>query len=199
MGLGGNARSEVINIYTNTSDPTNVGATNLSLRDDGDDSYDGVSLIAGKKNPELEISSMDPGFRASVVDAPQYTTQYTFDLAIGPNFGSSKITTGPLDEILNFQIPDNTDLDGYKVVAYNLANPSVEYVIPQDGTFLTLTLPKYIANGTSGVFDHWEIDISPVTVPEPSTLSLFGAGALAAGAGAYVSRRRREEPLRKAA
>lgn len=157
-GLIGKADAGVVNIAAKTSDTAHVGVSPyLSLRTDGSTSSSFDSSF-DTKNPSLEISSNDPGYRASIVGAPQYTNQFTFDLAIGPN-PDSKITTGPLNEILNFQIPDNTDLSGKTVIAYNLANPSVRYTIPQDNSKYTVTLNNYIPNNQSGFFDHWRLDV----------------------------------------
>jgi len=160
-GLFGKAEAMVINIAAKTSDTTNVGVSpNLSFRTDGSTSSS-FDPAFDTKNPSLEISSNDPGYRASIVGAPRYTNQFTFDLAIGP-YTDSKITTGPLNEIITFRIPDNTDLFGKAVIAYDLENSSLPYVIPNNNSKYPITLINHIPNNQSGVFDHWRIAIVPI-------------------------------------
>ena len=152
----------------------------LYLINDSSGTYTSVpfSPFLEMHDPSIEISSNDLGYRATQVVEPSSVSYFTFDLNVEPN--SSSRITGPVNQVLSFQVPDATNLTT-PVVAYDMADPATKYIIPTDGSICTLSPTShnynYVIQNQSyveGGYDHWKIYIAlPGANPSTPDESFF--------------------------
>ena len=166
------------NLTSNSSiDQSELGLQNISGASDGYDIND-LDFNDSVSTNALQIYTKTsiPGHTKLGLDSRSFDTS-GWDFYLGAKGNASG------DNTLGLFVTDSTDL-GEFVYAYDTLNPGNKYQIPTDGTYITVDLPNLV---NAGEYAHWRLDTSASTVPEPSTLKLFGAGL--AGLGAYGAAR----------
>jgi hypothetical protein len=169
-GLSSDAYGGLIQIFNHTSNP-DVGKSNLVVeyRNDaspGPDIHDGHFLESPYTNA-LEISSMEPGFKAGINAIPFSVTDTKFDLGVKGSIA------GSIDNTLYFTVLDPAGLDNFDIFAYNTLNPSTLYSVDKTpGVYTAIPLPD-LQNRGSGQYAEWCL-----TIPEPATLTLLALAAI---------------------
>lgn len=173
--LAGSAKAGIIKVIDYTSD-TSVGVTsfygkNISGADDG---YGfGDQSFPPTNPPDLEAYSMVDGNKLGV-DARAINTS-GWDFYLGANG-----TVSGIDNQLKFRVTNTSDLTNKFISVYDVANPTVKWNVPQDGSILGISLPTLTRSGTTTPYAHWRMDLRDPLATNSMQISLqrsFDGGA----------------------
>lgn len=170
-----------------------VSGTNVRLyhlegaHDDYISGEDTIYSTTARAPPRIDFFSEVGSYDLSK-DKRGLDSTSTFDLLLQGN-GLTSLTNGNL----SFLIDTMSDFGNYPLLADIYKNDELIYhnldikdYIDTDGNSNGKSIDLSLSNNST---DHYNIIVG---VPEPSTLAMLGAGALAVGAGYLASRRKKE-------
>ncbi len=158
FGMSGEARGGTVKIMDITTD-TSIGSSNMFFQniDGASEGYDSNDIywsgVPPNPNPNwLQVYSNPYGEKLNIDARPINTLGMDFYLGV-------KGSVNNIDNSLKFKVTDTTDLFGKGITAYDATNPSQRYVIPKDGSILTVPLPN-LTHGP-GEYANWRLDVAP--------------------------------------
>jgi len=181
----GSANATEIQIANCTPQPTNPKIDNMGAyfeaRDDANEKYDVYdgSFLGSPYDYALEISSNEPGFKASVNAKPFNTPYAEFDLGFFSRSGGSY--PGSIDNKLRLKVKDAGGLEYRKVIAYDiskdLSDPNNIHEVPKNGDILEVPL-EYLVNPEPGVYATWHIATPSLVPGDVASAGAHSVGAL---------------------